>query len=166
MAVVGPLGLIGTIEQTWSGGSKVLLITDPTFGADVRTLVDNHFATAKTDGEGVLRLTFAANGEPKHLNPRLNVGDEIVTCGCYGSFLPPGIPIGQVTSVNVAFDGSYVSVAVEPTLDRRSLEEVEVILWSPGSLVPPSVRSTLAKRSTTTTTGRATTTTTTSAAGH
>jgi len=56
MAVVGQRGLIGTILQSWTGGSKVELISDPEFGVAARTLVDNLYATAQTDAEGVLRM--------------------------------------------------------------------------------------------------------------
>ena len=163
MAVVGLGGLIGTILQTWHGGSKVLLINDPSFGAAVRTLIDNRFGTAATDDDGVLRVTFPANGQPKHLNVHIRVGDEIVTCGCNGSLLPPGIPIGEVNNVSVAFDASSVKVAVTPTLDLPSLQNVKVILWKPGDETPPTVTEKLAKgtaRPTTTTTGPGASTTT------
>ncbi len=168
MAVVGARGLIGMIVQTWSGGSKVMLINDPNFGVAARTL-DGRAAEGQTDGSGVLRLTFQGNGQPKHLEPRIQLHDEIVTCGtgCAGSSFPPGIPIGFVSDVSVSFDASSVHVAVTPTLDRSSLEEVKVILWTPGSAVPQSVTSALASHvptnphSTTTTTGAGNTTTTT-----
>ncbi|HEY3834564.1 MAG TPA: rod shape-determining protein MreC [Acidimicrobiia bacterium] len=168
MAVVGVGGLIGTILQTWHGGSKVLLINDPSFGVGARTLLDDRFGTAATDDEGVLRVTFPANGQPKHLSPKIANGDEIVTCGCYGSLLPPGIPIGQVTNVSVAFDASSVRVAVAPTLDLPSLQYVKVILWKPGDPTQASVTEKLAEgaahpTTTTTTTipGASTTTSTT-----
>ena len=172
MAVVGVRGLIGTIEQTWSGGSKVMLINDPNFGVAARTL-DGHAADAATDGEGVLRLVFNANGQPKHLQPKINVGEAIVTSGGANSSFPPGIPIGPVTDVSVAFDASSVRVAVRSTLDRSSLEIVKVLIWSPGMSVPAAVSTVLATGRTSThgttthgTTSKQGTTTTTTTSGH
>ncbi len=168
MAVVGVRGLIGTIVQSWHGGSKVLLINDPSFGVAARTLADNRYTTAQTDAEGVLRLTFKANGQPKAPDVHIKVGDEIVTCGCNDSRLPPGIPIGQVNDVSMAFDNSSVRVAVTPTLDLASLHAVKVILYTPGTTPPPSVTQALAKRSpaTSTTTRPGATATTSTTVSH
>ncbi len=165
MAVVGPAGMIGAIADVWHGGSKVTLITDPSFGVAVRTLVDSRVTTAQTDAEGVLRLLFQGNGQPKHPDIVIKVGDRIVTCGCNHSAFPAGIPVGAVTESSRSFDGAYVRVAVMPTLDRKSLEHVKVILWRPGDTTPAKVTQQLAPPRTTTTRPVGTTTTTTRANG-
>jgi rod shape-determining protein MreC len=165
MAVVDPRGLIGQIVQAWHGGAKVLLVTDPSFGVGAQTLVGSHEQIAQTDDEGVLRLTFAGNDRPHDESPSIKVRDEIVTCGCSESHIPPGIPIGPVANVSVSFDGSVIRVAVAPTLDRSSLDMVEVILWKPGATVPPAVTTKLfppPPHATTTTTKPSTSTSTSS----
>jgi len=42
-----------------------------------------------------------------------------------GSRLPPGIPVGQVSDLSVAFDASLVRVAVMPTLEPPESEHRE-----------------------------------------
>src|SRR4051812_4029933 len=78
MAVVGQRGLIGVIVESWTGGSKVMLVTDPDFGVLARTLSDNLYTTTQTDADGVLRMKFPGNGQPHKIKPKINVGEQIV----------------------------------------------------------------------------------------
>jgi len=73
-----------------------------------------------------------------------NKGDYVVTSGTVSStddsLYPPGIPIGQVTSVNE--ESAYRSVNVHPLADLHNLDVVQVLTAAQNS--PPANVSRLA----------------------
>jgi cell shape-determining protein MreC len=75
-----------------------------------------------------------------------------------GSTFPPYIAVGTVQSISISDDGLEIDARLVPLVDVNNLEDVKVLLWTPGSPVPPALHSTV---TTTTTTGPKSTTTTT-----
>lgn len=127
--VVGPGGLIGTIEAVTRGTSTVALITDHT--TNVAGRINNRAASP-----GIIQ---AAAGSPTDLvmqftprDDRVSKGDVVVTRGTvssttrYASLFPPDIPIGVVTRVDDPGTDDQV-VHLRPFSDMRRLDHVEVL---------------------------------------
>lgn len=155
--VVGPSGLVGRVVDAWNGGSKVLLITDPTFGMSVRLRDQRIRGPAEgQSGSATLKLNLSSADLTNEQVNAIVAGDRVETCGCDGSEYPPGVPVGDVDRVEQQTSGISIIVRIRPYLDRASLEYVKVLLWETGDAVPPELEAT-----TTTATVAATTTTTT-----
>jgi rod shape-determining protein MreC len=129
--VVNGEGLVGKVTQVASDGAQVSLITDSTMGVSAR--LGNSAAT------GILQPKV---GEPNNLllqylpaSAQANKGDYVVTSGTVSSgddsLYPPGIPIGQVTSVNE--ESAYRSVNVHPLADLHNLDVVQVLTAAQSS---------------------------------
>jgi rod shape-determining protein MreC len=129
--VINGEGLVGKVTQVASDGAEVSLITDSTMGVSAR--LGNSSAT------GILQPKV---GEPNDLllqylpaSTQANKGDYVVTSGTLASgddsLYPPGIPIGQVTSVNE--ESAYRSVNVHPLADLHNLDVVQVLTAAQNS---------------------------------
>jgi rod shape-determining protein MreC len=129
--VINGEGLVGKVTQTASDGAQVSLITDSTIGVSAR--LGNSSAT------GIVQPKV---GEPNDLllqylpaSAQANKGDYVFTSGTVSSgedsLYPPGIPIGQVTSVNE--ESAYRSVNVHPLADLHNLDVVQVLTAAQGS---------------------------------
>jgi cell shape-determining protein MreC len=93
-----------------------------------------------TDATGIVQPKV---GDPNDLllqylpaNSSADPGQYVVTSGTVSSpddsLYPPGIPIGQVTSVNE--ESAYKSVNVHPLADLHNLDVVQVLTASHGTL--------------------------------
>ena len=129
--VINGEGLVGKVTQAASDGAKVSLITDSTMGVSARL--------GSTTATGIVQPRV---GEPNDLllqylpaSTQANKGDYVVTSGTVSSpndsLYPPGIPIGQVTSVNE--ESAYRSVNVHPLADLHNLDVVQVLTAAQGS---------------------------------
>jgi rod shape-determining protein MreC len=123
--VINAEGLVGKVTQVASDGAQVSLITDSTMGVSARL--------GSTTATGIVQPKV---GEPNDLllqylpaNTQANKGDYVVTSGTVSSgndsLYPPGIPIGQVTSVNE--ESAYRSVNVHPLVNLHNLDVVQVL---------------------------------------
>jgi rod shape-determining protein MreC len=132
--VVNAEGLVGKVSQVASDGAQVSLITDSTMGVSARL--------GSTPATGIVQPKV---GEPNDLllqylpaNTQANKGDYVVTSGTVSSpddsLYPPGIPIGQVTSVNE--ESAYRSVNVHPLANLHNLDVVQVLIAPQNS--PPA----------------------------
>jgi rod shape-determining protein MreC len=130
--VINGEGLVGKVTQAASDGAQVSLITDSSVGVSARI--------ASSSATGVVQPKV---GDPNDLllqylpaNASANPGEYIVTSGTVlppdNSLYPPGIPIGQVTSVNE--ESAYKSVNVHPLVDLHNLDVVQVLTAAPGTL--------------------------------
>jgi len=130
--VINGEGLVGKVTQVASDGAQVSLITDSTMGVSARL--------GTTPATGIVQPRV---GEPNDLllqylppSTQANRGDYVVTSGTVASpddsLYPPGIPIGQVTSVNE--ESAYRSVNVHPLADLHNLDVVQVLTAGTGSL--------------------------------
>ncbi len=138
--VINGEGLVGKVAQVASDGALVDLITDSSMGVSARI--------ATSDATGLLQPKV---GEPGGLllqylpANQANVGEYVVTSGTvapppYESLYPPGLLIGQVTSVNE--ESAYESVTVHPFANLHELDIVQVLTAGAGT--PPSNLSRLA----------------------
>jgi rod shape-determining protein MreC len=129
--VINGEGLVGKVAQVASDGAQVSLITDSTMGVSARL--------GSTTATGIVQPKV---GDPNDLllqylpaSTQANKGDYVVTSGTVSSpddsLYPPGIPIGQVTSVNE--ESAYRSVNVHPLADLHNLDVVQVLTAARGS---------------------------------
>ncbi|MGP0100548.1 MAG: rod shape-determining protein MreC [Solirubrobacteraceae bacterium] len=129
--VINGEGLIGKVAQVASDGALVDLITDSSMGVSARV--------GTSDATGLLQPKV---GEPGALllqylpANQANVGDYVVTSGTvapppYESLYPPGLLIGQVTSVNE--ESAYESVTVHPSANLHDLDIVQVLTAGAGT---------------------------------
>jgi rod shape-determining protein MreC len=130
--VINGEGLVGVVTQAASDGALVSLITDSTVGVSAR------IGTSSATG-----IVQPKVGDPNNLllqylpaNFQANPGEAVVTSGTVAppldSLFPPGIPIGQVTSVNE--ESAYKSVNVRPFANLHNLDVVQVLTAAAGSL--------------------------------
>jgi rod shape-determining protein MreC len=120
-------GLVGTVTAVTGSAAVVTLITDHTSG--VSSVVNE---------SGVPGVVQPAVGKPDDLllefirrGDRIEEGQTIVTAGSrsarYESLFPPGIPVGEVTSVDAVELDVYQRVHVRPFAQLRRLDVVQVL---------------------------------------
>lgn len=128
--VINGEGLVGKVAQVASDGALVDLITESSMGVSAR------IGTSEATG-----LVQPKVGEPNDLllqylpgSSQPNVGENVVTSGTVGngeSLYPPGLLIGQVTSVNE--ESAYKSVNVRPFANLHDLGIVQVLTSGAGT---------------------------------
>jgi rod shape-determining protein MreC len=129
--VVNGEGLVGKIAQVASDAAQVDLITDSTMGVSARV--------GRSGATGIVQPKV---GDPNDLllqylpaSTRANAGEYVVTSGTeapqFPSLYPPGLLIGQVTSVNE--ESAYKSVNVHPIANLHELDVVQVLTAGSGS---------------------------------
>ncbi len=130
--VINGEGLVGKVVQVASDGAQVDLITDSSIGVSARIGTSNATGIVQPkvgDPNDLLLQYLPANA---HANP----GEYVVTSGTVASpddsLYPPGIVIGQVTSVNE--ESAYKSVNVHPIANLHNLDVVQVLTAGAGSL--------------------------------
>jgi rod shape-determining protein MreC len=131
--VINGEGLVGKVARVASDGAQISLITDSTMGVSARI--------GTTSATGIVQPKV---GDPNDLllqylpaNTVASPGEYVVTSGTVApgpdeSLYPPGIPIGQVTSVNE--ESAYKSVNVRPAANLHNLDVVQVLTATLGSL--------------------------------
>ncbi|MCL2769588.1 MAG: rod shape-determining protein MreC [Solirubrobacterales bacterium] len=126
--VVNGEGLVGKVTLAASDGAQVSLITDSAVEV-----------TAKVNMTGTWGILEPKVGEPGDLamqylpaSASVAPGQYIVTNGTISregeSLFPPGIPIGQVTSVNE--ESPFKLVNVRPLAELRNLDVVQVLTYA------------------------------------
>jgi rod shape-determining protein MreC len=125
MAAVSDGGLVGRVIEVGRRSARVLLLTD--FNSRLPVLVQPSRDRAILTGNNSRqpKLIFLP------LNPRLAVGDQVVTSGQDG-VLPPGLPVGRVSAI----DGTGVTVT--PFVDWDRLEYLRLLAY-PAVLPPEPV---------------------------
>jgi rod shape-determining protein MreC len=130
--VINGEGLVGKVTQVASDGAVVSLITDSTVGVSARL--------GASSATGIVQPKV---GDPNDLllqylpaNTQVGKGEYVVTSGTVASpdnsLYPPGLLIGQVTSVNE--ESAYKSVNVHPIANLHNLDVVQVLTAPSGSL--------------------------------
>lgn len=129
--VVNGEGLVGKVTEAASDAAKVSLITDSEVGV-----------SAMVNTSGVSGIVQPKVGDPNDLllqylpaNSTVNPGDYVVTAGTVAgggeSLFPPGIPIGQVSSIDES--SPYKAVNVHPLANLHNLDVVQVLTAVQGS---------------------------------
>jgi rod shape-determining protein MreC len=126
--VIGDGGLVGKVSTVGPTFSVVTLITDHSMAV----------AAQVQDSGGDTGVLVPAVGNPNALllqylprNAAVQVGQQVVTTGfTYGtlqSLYPPGLPIGQVSNANQNDLMSNGQVQVNPAVDLRHLDAVQIL---------------------------------------
>jgi rod shape-determining protein MreC len=128
--VVNEEGLVGKVAAVVSDGAELDLITNSSMGVSAR------IGTSTATG-----LVQPKVGDPNDLllgylpaNAQANTGEYVVTSGTVAggeSLYPPGLMIGQVTSVNE--ESAYKSVNVHPAANLHNLDIVQVLTTGAGT---------------------------------
>ena len=123
MAVVNN-GLVGVVDEVYSGYARVLLITSPRCRVGARVLRLDSRAIGVTGGtnstDGKLRMDHVYRGAS------IREGDTIITSGISGNH-PENILIGVVTSVHLDELGILQQAEVMPSADVADIEHVLVV---------------------------------------
>ena len=130
LPVVVPEGIVGQITEVANQYAKVLLIIDQNNAVD--GLVQRTRARGIIRGEASGRCVF----EYALRKNDISVGDVIVSSGLDKVF-PKGFAVGQVSGVVRRNAGIFQEVTVTPFVDFEKLEEVLVVLHSPGEITVP-----------------------------
>ncbi len=127
MPVVGSEGLIGQVVSAGKQVSRVLLLSDLNSRVPVRLEVSGYQSVLAGDND--------VNPQLFYLPARANVaiGDRLVTSG-HGGVFPPGIPVGNVSSLNGG--ATKNEIRVQTFSDEHRLSFVRVLQYH-GAEVPP-----------------------------
>lgn len=125
MAAVDDRGLVGRVIEVGRRSARLLLLTD--FNSRIPVMVEPSRDQAILAGDNTVlpKLRFLP------LNPRLSVGDRVVTSG-RGGVLPPGLEIGQVSAIT----DEHAAVATRVDWDR--LEHVRLLEYAPVAAPEPA----------------------------
>ncbi|MFQ5535047.1 MAG: rod shape-determining protein MreC [Sphingomonadales bacterium] len=115
-AVVDAQGLVGHIVTVGRGSARALLLSDLNSRIPVALETSGYHAIMAGDNSALPRLSFLPVGA------KVLPGDRIMTSGD-GGVLAPGIPVGQVVSV----DGGTIRVKLFANADR--LEFVRILAY-------------------------------------
>lgn len=129
MAVVSSLtegdsgAVLGRVEQTQGGISRVELVTSSDFTAGV-SLITEERGVLRGQGRGrPLLVDQIATSEVK-------VGDPVFTSGIEDSAFPRALAIGTVTAIEDSASGETQTLGIEPLVDLASVY-VKVVLKDP-----------------------------------
>jgi rod shape-determining protein MreC len=123
-------GLIGVVTTCTAATCNLRLITDQSVGSGVTSQVlgtDARGSLVPSSGDpGVLSLELVPNAIPLH------VGQIVVTAGTRNArlqaLLPPGIPIGRISSVETTdTTAGFHTIQVTPSVDFGNLSNVLVL---------------------------------------
>ena len=142
MTVISGYGLVGVVKVTYTNSSLVQLASDPAFRIGARIAQSQHIGILSGQGSrtGVLQLLDNTT--------TVKVGDALLARGSdNGRPFVPGVPIGEVTSVDNSPGAVTQTAEVKFYANFATLGVVAVVTTNPSSdprdaLVPPKPRPT------------------------
>lgn len=146
MPAIAPAGLVGKVIEAWHGGSKIQVLTDPSFAVTI--VAPPHGSSPST--QGVASGQVGSHQLEVDFDPGSVVaaGDRIVTSPASQLF-PPEIPVGTITKAAEQPGGIGVAAQIKPYVDLGGLQYVTVLEWVQGD--PPAFKTTTTTSTTTTT---------------
>ena len=137
MPVVAPDGVVGSVLHVSGDSVDVRLSVDAAFGLDVED--------ERTHARGFLQGT----GDPSRYvckvamvdsRDEVDVDDFLVTTG-RGHWFPPGLKVARVKKVLKRELGRDQEIEAEPTVDFSRLENVLILVTTPGEEPSPATAS-------------------------
>jgi len=128
MTVINSYGLIGVVKTVYSNSALISLTTDPSFRIGVRVAGSQQIGILAGQGsrKGVLQLLDNQS--------TISVGDILVARGSVNNRpFVPGVPVGEVTSVDNAAGAVTQTADVRFFADFSALSVVTVVLKGPDS---------------------------------
>lgn len=128
MTVITGLGLVGVVKMSYPNSALIQLATDPAFrvGARVAGSQQIGILSGQGTGKGVLQLLDNQT--------TLKVGDVILARGSqHNRPFVPGVPIGEVTSVDNTAGAITQTADVKLYVNFSSLSIVAVVVGAPQS---------------------------------
>ena len=126
------ISLIGQVVEVYSSWSKVILLTNPSFAADVKVLTDN--STEDELNRGILRGKGEKYCSLEYLPLYTDIrkGNLVVTSG-FDELFPPGLLIGRIVSIKRSKKeaGLFKIASVEPFVDIKKIDLVFVLIKAP-----------------------------------
>lgn len=119
------IALVGQVVEVYRNWSKVILLTDPSFSADVKV--------ERTGDRGILvgKAEKYCNLQYLPSASQVKEGDEVLTSG-QDAFFPPGLLVGKVVYVKRdPVQAMFKYAEIEPIVDLYNLDLVFVLLKLP-----------------------------------
>lgn len=117
--------LVGQVVEVYRNWSKAILITDPSFAADVIVQRTRDRGILKGKAESLCSLEYLP------LYSQVQPKDLVVTSG-QDALFPPGLMVGEVVSVDrEETQGLFKKAEVKPWVDLHNLEIVFVLIKTP-----------------------------------
>jgi len=137
MTVINSYGLIGVVKTVYSNSALIALASDPSFRIGIRVAGSQQIGILSGQGtqKGVLQLLDNQS--------TIKVGDVLLARGSLNNQpFVPGVPVGEVTSVDNAAGAITQTADVRFFANFSSMGVVSVVLDAPDvdprdSLVPP-----------------------------
>jgi rod shape-determining protein MreC len=135
MTVLNGDGLVGRVTAVTASTATVLLVVDPVSSVGVRLegTMEIGFADGRGDDEPLALSVLDAQSP-------VNVGDRLVTQG--EAVFVPGVPVGEIASVESTPGALVREAQVTPYVDFTSLDLVGVVVEEPrtdprDAVLPP-----------------------------
>ncbi len=126
LALIGNdgVGLVGQVVETHRNWSRVILLTDPSFAADVKILRSEDRAILRGKGEKFCALEYLP------LYSEAKIGDLVITSG-QDLIFPKGLLVGSILNLSKDPQGLFKRGEVKPVVDLYNLDWVVVLLKIP-----------------------------------
>jgi rod shape-determining protein MreC len=126
MTVISGLGLVGVVKMSYPNNALVQLTTDPAFRVGARVAGSQQIGILSGQGTNKAVLQLLDN------QTTLKVGDVILARGSQNNRpFVPGVPIGEVTSVDNAAGSVTQTADVKLYVNFLELSVVAVVVGAP-----------------------------------
>ncbi|MEY4036778.1 MAG: hypothetical protein RL201_159 [Actinomycetota bacterium] len=126
MTVITGLGLVGVVKMSYPNSALVQLTTDPAFRVGARVAGSQQIGILSGQGTGKAVLQLLDN------QTTLKIGDVILARGSqHNRPFVPGVPIGEVTSVDNAAGAVTQTADVKLYVNFAALSIVAVVVGAP-----------------------------------
>jgi rod shape-determining protein MreC len=126
MTVISGLGLVGVVKMSYPNNALVQLTTDPAFRVGARVAGSQQIGILSGQGTNKAVLQLLDN------QTTLKVGDVILARGSQNNRpFVPGVPIGEVTSVDNAAGSVTQTADVKLYVNFSALSIVSVVVGAP-----------------------------------
>lgn len=130
MAVISREGLVGKIERIEGHYAFVRLLTDPSFSTEVMIQRTKLRGAIRGQSSETQEKLFLENLTPGEGPKKLQVNDLVVTSGV-GKFIPAGIPIGHVISMQPSMPPLPQQADIKPCVNPGKLDAVVILATPP-----------------------------------